>query len=166
MVAALKLEFLAPAKGSKKKKTRVGRGESSGHGKTCGRGGKGQTARNGKKIPGWFEGGQMPLYRRVPKLGFRSKQRLLGENAYLPINLSDLEQFDNGSLVDSNALMERGFTLSRRHKAGYKILGGGTLTKKITVVAHGASESAKQKIAAVGGEFRLAGKESSDSPAK
>ena len=149
------LSNLAPAKGSKKKKKRLGRGESSGLGKTSGRGGKGQTARSGSGIPARFEGGQMPLYRRIGKIGFFSRVGNLGLNAYNTINLDKLEKFDSGAVVDLDALLSKGMTLSSKKKAGIKVLGNGNLTKKLTVKVHAVTASAKEKIESLGGTVEL-----------
>ena len=132
------LSNLQPAVGSKHSDSfRRGRGHASGNGKTAGKGHKGQKARSGATRPG-FEGGQMPLYRRIPKRGFtnRNSKTIIG------INVSDLERFDNGSVVTVETLIEAD---------GVKILGNGELTKKLTVKADAVSEGAKAKIEAVGG---------------
>ena len=151
----MELSNLKPAKGSKKEKKRLGRGESSGMGKTSTRGGKGQTARSGSGIPAGFEGGQMPLYRRVGKLGFFSRVGNLGLNKYTTINLDNLEKFDAGSVIDTAFLVKKGLTLSAKKKAGIKVLGNGTLTKKLTVKVQAITASAKQKIEALGGTVEL-----------
>lgn len=151
----MELSKLRPAKGSKERKKRLGRGESSGIGKTSGRGGKGQTARSGSGIPARFEGGQMPLYRRVGKVGFYSRKRNLGLNCYTTINLDTLETFDAGSTVDFSALVEKGINFSAKDRAGVKLLGRGNLTKKLTVKVNAISESAKNKIESLGGSVEL-----------
>ncbi len=151
----MELSNLGPNKGAKKKKKRLGRGESSGLGKTSGRGGKGQTARSGSGIPARFEGGQMPLYRRVPKLGFKSRKQNLGLNEFNIVNLDTLEKFDNGATVDGDSLFGKGLKISAKKKAGIKVLGRGTLTKKLTVKVHAISESAKTKIESLGGSVEL-----------
>lgn len=156
----MELSSLKPAKGSKKLKKRLGRGESSGIGKTSGHGGKGQTARKGAGIPARFEGGQMPLYRRVGKVGFYSRIGNLGLNSYTTVNLDTLEQFDAGSTVDFQALCEKGINFSSKKKAGVKVLGRGNLTKKITVKVNAISESAKKKIESLGGTVQIIGNES------
>ena len=104
----MELSKLSPGKGARKMRKRVGRGESSGHGKTSCHGGKGQTARSGGKIRPGFEGGQMPLYRRVPKIGFRSRKKVLGVNCYNLVNLSVLDLFEDGAVVDAAV----GFTVT------------------------------------------------------
>ena len=123
---------------------RRGRGHGSGNGKTAGKGHKGQKARSGAPRPG-FEGGQMPLYRRLPKRGFkcRNSKEIIG------INISALEQFENGSVVSVETLIEAGIVKNPRD--GVKILGNGELTKKLTVQANAFSASAVEKIEALGG---------------
>ena len=139
------LSNLSPAPGSKHNDNfRRGRGESSGNGKTAGKGHKGQKARSGAPRPG-FEGGQMPLYRRLPKRGFtnRNTKEIVG------INVSALERFDNGAEVSVETLIESGIIKNPRD--GVKILGNGEITKKLNVKANAFSEGAKQKIEALGG---------------
>lgn len=147
----MQLSTLKPAAGSKKKKKRLGRGESSGLGKTSTRGGKGQTARSGSGIPARFEGGQMPLYRRVGKIGFFSRVGNLGKNQFNIVDLSFLEKFDNGAVVDQAAVVAKGYNMSSKKKAGIKVLGSGNLTKKLTVKLDAFTASAKAKIEAAGG---------------
>jgi large subunit ribosomal protein L15 len=147
----MELSKLKPAAGSKKKKKRLGRGESSGLGKTSTRGGKGQTARSGSGIPARFEGGQMPLYRRIGKLGFFSRVSNLGKNQYNLVNLSTLDKFENGATVDEAALVAKGYNLSSKKKAGIKVLGTGDLTKKLNVKLSAFTASAKAKIESLGG---------------
>ena len=139
------LSNLSPAEGSVKSDNfRRGRGHGSGNGKTAGKGHKGQKARSGAPRPG-FEGGQMPLYRRIPKRGFNcpSHKEIVG------INLSALDRFEDGAVVDVDALVESGVV--RNPKDGVKILGNGDITKKLTVKANAFSASAKEKIEAAGG---------------
>jgi large subunit ribosomal protein L15 len=124
----------------------LGQGEATGHGKTSGRGGKGQTARSGSSIRPGFEGGQMPLIRRIPKRGFNNARHT---TRYLPVNLEALNRFEDGAHVDEAAL--RGAGLANGRGAGIKILGDGELTRKLTVSAHAFSASAKAKIEAKGG---------------
>jgi large subunit ribosomal protein L15 len=124
----------------------LGQGEASGHGKTSGRGGKGQTARSGSSIRPGFEGGQMPLIRRIPKRGFNNARHT---TRYLPVNLEELNRFEDGACVDEAALRSAG--LANGRGAGIKILGDGELTRKLTVSAHAFSASAKAKIEAKGG---------------
>ena len=139
------LSNLRPAEGSKHSDNfRRGRGHGSGNGKTAGKGHKGQLARSGHKKPG-FEGGQMPLYRRLPKRGFtnRNSKTIIG------INVSALEQFENDTVVTVETLLESGIVKNPRD--GVKILGNGELTKKLTVKVDAFSEGAKTKIEALGG---------------
>jgi large subunit ribosomal protein L15 len=142
----MRLHDLKPRPGAKHRRKRLGSGESSGHGKTSGRGGKGQTARSGSSIRPTFEGGQMPLIRRIPKRGFNNVR--FG-TFYLPVNLVDLNQFADGARVDEAALRQAG--LANGKADGIKILGAGDLTRKLTVAAHSFSASAKAKIEALGG---------------
>lgn len=149
----MRLHSLKPRPGAKHRTKRFGKGESSGHGKTSGRGGKGQSARSGSSIRPGFEGGQMPLIRRIPKRGFNNANYRV---AYLPVNVSDLEKFEAGSRVDLAALKKAGYAKSSL--LGVKILGNGELKKKLTVCANAFSASAKAKIEAVGGTCELAPK--------
>lgn len=151
----MELSRLAPAKGARKKRRRLGRGESSGVGKTSGKGGKGQTARKGAKIRAGFEGGQMPLYRRVPKMGFVSGGRVIGFNQYNLVNLGDLNRFEDGTRVDAKFLQENGFKARAAKQAGYKLLGRGELKKKLHVCVAAASASAKAKLEALGGSLEI-----------
>ena len=145
----MELSNLRPAEGSKHSDNfRRGRGHGSGNGKTAGKGHKGQKARSGAPRSG-FEGGQMPLYRRIPKRGFKNRNT----KDIVAINISALEGFDNGSTVDVNALMEAGIIKNPRD--GVKILGNGELTKKLTVKADAFSTSAKEKIEALGGSAEV-----------
>ena len=139
------LSNLQPAAGSKQSDNfRRGRGHGSGNGKTAGKGHKGQKARSGAPRPG-FEGGLMPLYRRLPKRGFTNRNSL----TIVGINLSALEGFEDGAVVTVDSLIESGIV--RNPKDGVKILGNGELTKKLTVKANAFSASAKEKIEALGG---------------
>ena len=143
------LSNLRPAEGSKHSDNfRRGRGHGSGNGKTAGKGHKGQKARSGAPRPG-FEGGQMPLYRRIPKRGFkcRNSKEIVG------INLSALERFEDGATVTVETLMEAGVVKNPRD--GMKILGSGELTKKLTVQVDAFSASAKEKIEALGGKAEV-----------
>ena len=141
----MELSNLRPAEGSKHSDNfRRGRGHGSGNGKTAGKGHKGQKARSGAPRPG-FEGGQMPLYRRLPKRGFKNRNT----KEIVAINVGVLECFDNGATVDVLALVEAGIVKNPRD--GVKILGNGELTKKLDVKADALSASAKEKIEAVGG---------------
>lgn len=150
----MKLSELKPAHGSRKKRTRVGRGESSGHGKTCGRGGKGQTARSGGTVAPWFEGGQTPLYRRLPKRGFTSWQSHKLGHAF-EVSLSDLERFDNGATVDLAALKAKQLLHGSTVSARVKVLSNGTLSKKLTLKVHAISKAAQAKVEAAGGSVEL-----------
>ncbi|MBW0001025.1 MAG: 50S ribosomal protein L15 [Verrucomicrobia bacterium] len=142
----MRLHNLKPRPGAKHRRKRVGCGESSGHGKTSGRGHKGQKARSGGSIRLGFEGGQMPLIRRLPKRGFN---RDAFKTVYAIVNVDDLEQFDSGVRVNRELLKERGLINGRFD--GIKILGRGKLTKSLTVEAHKFSATARQQIEAAGG---------------
>ena len=145
----MKLHELQPAAGSTSATKRLGRGVGSGLGKTSGKGHKGAKARSGGgKRPG-FEGGQMPMYRRIPKRGFHNPFRV----EYATINVGRLEIFENGTVVTAETLKEAG--LISKVMDGVKILGNGELTKKLTVEAAKFTESAKQKIEAVGGKAEV-----------
>jgi large subunit ribosomal protein L15 len=146
----MRLHDLKPRPGSKHRRKRLGQGESSGRGKTAGRGGKGQTARSGSSIRIGFEGGQMPLIRRIPKRGFNNVR--FGTR-YIPVNLADLNVFENGATVNEASLREVGLINGRGD--GVKVLGTGELTKKLTVSAHAFSASAKTKIEAKGGKCEV-----------
>lgn len=150
----MQLSKLHPNAGAKKVSRRVGRGEASGAGKTCGKGHKGAKARSGYSTKRRFEGGQMPLYRRLPKGGFRSRKRIFGENVYLLANLSTLERYENGAVVEEQTLIDL-LRSGGKRRAGIKILGGGALTKKLTVRVHAVTEAAKNKIEALGGSVEL-----------
>ena len=143
------LSNLRPAEGSVKSDNfRRGRGHGSGNGKTAGKGHKGQKARSGAPRLG-FEGGQMPLYRRIPKRGFKNRNRL----EIVAINISALEKFDNGADVTVDTLIESGIV--KNPKDGVKILGNGELTKKLNVKANAFSASAKEKIEPLGGSCEV-----------
>jgi large subunit ribosomal protein L15 len=146
----MRLHDLKPRPGAKHRRKRLGQGESSGHGRTSGRGGKGQSARSGSSIRPTFEGGQMPLIRRIPKRGFNNTRFA---TRYLPVNLEALNRFDEGARVDAEALRAAG--LANGKADGIKILGDGELTRKLTVVAHAFSASARTKIEAKGGTCEL-----------
>ena len=139
------LDHLSPRPGAKHRRKRVGRGPGSGKGKTCGSGVKGQGTRSGKKIKPWFEGGQMPLYQRVPKKGFHNRFRVVNEI----VNLGDLAVFGENASVDVKALVERG--LIRGAGASVKVLGEGEAPKGIRLAVHKVSAAAKAKIEAAGG---------------
>jgi large subunit ribosomal protein L15 len=142
----MRLHDLKPRPGAKHRVKRLGQGESSGHGKTSGRGGKGQTARSGSSIRIGFEGGQMPLIRRIPKRGFNNVR--FGKQ-FIAVNVGELNQFDDGARVDETAL--RAVGLANGPSDGVKILGDGELSRKLTVSAHAFSASARSKIEAKGG---------------
>lgn len=146
----MRLHDLKPRPGAKHRRKRLGQGESSGHGKTSGRGGKGQTARSGSSIRIGFEGGQMPLIRRIPKRGFNNARHT---TRYIPVNLEALNRFDDGAEVTEAVLRERGLANGRAE--GIKILGTGELKKKLRVQAHAFSASAKAQIEALGGECQV-----------
>jgi large subunit ribosomal protein L15 len=143
----MELNTLKPALGSTKNRKRIGRGPGSGHGKTSTKGHKGQKARSGGSIKAGFEGGQMPLQRRLPKRGFTPLDRL----EYSVVNLKQLEVFDAGSIVDAAALVSKG--LIKNSCSAVKILGNGDLSKSLKVNATKFSQSAKDKIIASGGTF-------------
>lgn len=143
------LSNLSPAPGSVKSRKRLGRGAGSGLGKTSGKGHKGQNSRSGGGIKPGFEGGQMPLQRRVPKRGFTP----LNKKVFSLVNLKDLETFEAGSVVDPEMLMHAGFV--KKVNDGIKILGDGDLTKAITVKAHKFSTAAAEKITAAGGSTEV-----------
>ncbi|MEI6076603.1 MAG: 50S ribosomal protein L15 [Verrucomicrobiota bacterium] len=151
----MRLHNLKPRPGSKHRRKRLGQGESSGRGKTAGRGGKGQTARSGSSIRIGFEGGQMPLIRRIPKRGFNNSEFA---TTYVAVNVSSLNQFEAGARVDETALRSVG--LANGTSDGVKILGSGELTKKLVVVVSAVSASAKTKIEALGGSVEIIAKKS------
>lgn len=146
----MKLHELRYNEGSIKDSKRVGRGTSSGNGKTSGRGQKGQNSRSGGGVRIGFEGGQNPLFRRVPKRGFNNYNFAV---RYAVINLSDLERFDDGAVVTPEILKEIG--LVKKQLDGVKVLGNGTLTKKLTVKATMFSKTAKEKIEKIGGKAEV-----------
>lgn len=145
----MKLHELAPAPGSKKVRTRVGRGLGSGLGKTSGKGHKGQKARAGGGVRPGFEGGQKPLYLRLPKRGFTN----IFAKEYSEVNVAELNRFDNGTVVDLEALVEAG--VIKKVLDGLRILGNGELTKALTVKANGFTKSAAEKIQAAGGSVEV-----------
>ncbi|AEF16409.1 MULTISPECIES: 50S ribosomal protein L15 [Thermoanaerobacterium] len=145
----MRLHDLKPAEGSRKERKRVGRGIGSGLGKTSGRGHKGQKARSGGNIRPGFEGGQMPLTRRLPKRGFTN----IFKKEYAIVNLSLLDNFEDGTVVTPELLIERG--IIKKVKDGVKILGSGDLSKKLTVKAHKFSKSAIDKIESIGGKAEV-----------
>ena len=141
----MELNNLKPKKTSRHSKKRVGRGPGSGNGKTAGRGEKGQKSRTGFSRMRGFEGGQMPLHRRLPKRGFTN----IFKKIHAVVNLSDLERFDNGATIDESALRQAGLVKGRND--GIKVLGNGKLSKKLTVQAAKFSETARKQIEAAGG---------------
>ncbi len=145
----MKLSELSPVAGSTQVGKRKGRGTGTGNGKTAGRGHKGQKARSGGKVRIGFEGGQMPLARRVPKRGFIN----IFAKPLTAVNVSELEAFENGAVVDAAALIEKGIISDCKY--GLKVLARGELTKKITVKAAAFSESAKVKIEQAGGKAEV-----------
>ncbi len=145
----MKLYELTPAPGSKKEGFRKGRGHGSGNGKTAGRGHKGQNARSGGGVRPGFEGGQMPLYRRLPKRGFTN----IFAKDYVAINVEKLEKFENGAVVDAQALKDAG--VISKIQDGVVIMGRGEITKSLTVKAVRFTESAKEKIEKAGGKAEV-----------
>ncbi len=145
----MKLNELSPAMGSTHVAKRKGRGHATGNGKTAGRGHKGQKARSGGGVRVGFEGGQMPLARRIPKRGFNN----IFAKPLEAINVSALEKFDNGAVVDAKLLLDTG--VLSKCEYGFKVLGNGSLSKNITVKASAFSESAKAKIEAAGGKAEV-----------
>ena len=147
----MKLHELSPAEGSVKERFRKGRGAGSGNGKTAGKGHKGQNARSGGGVRPGFEGGQLPLYRKLPKRGFKN---FLFHKQYTVINVESLNKFNDGEVVDSAALLAKGI-ISDVAKNGVKVLGEGELKKNLTVKAAVFSGTAKEKIEAVGGKTEV-----------
>ena len=142
----MKLHELSPAEGSAKAAWRKGRGVGSGNGKTAGKGHKGQNARSGGGVRPGFEGGQLPLYRKLPKRGFHNKFATV----YAAVNVEALNHFEDGAVVDLDALLAK--KIVRKANDGLKVLGNGELTKKLTVKANVFSATAKEKIEAAGGK--------------
>lgn len=145
----MKLQELSPAPGSVREVKRIGRGHGSGQGKTAGKGHKGQKARAGRGMRPGFEGGQMPLQRRVPKRGFVN----VFATKYAQINVASLNKFEDGATVDLDAMKAAG--LVKKAYDGVKVLGNGALNKKLTVKAAAYSEAAKAKIEAAGGKAEV-----------
>jgi large subunit ribosomal protein L15 len=145
----MKLHELSPAPGSVKDVKRIGRGHGSGNGKTAGKGHKGQKARAGRGIRAGFEGGQMPLHRRIPKRGFNN----IFATPYVAINVAVLNRFEDGAVVNTEALLNAG--IINKAPYGVKILGNGKIEKKLTVQVAAFSESAKAKIEAAGGKAEV-----------
>ena len=147
----MKLHELTPAEGSAKASFRKGRGPGSGNGKTAGKGHKGQNARSGGGVRPGFEGGQLPLYRKLPKRGFNNSRFA---TVYAIVNVEALNVFEDGAVVDIEALLAK--KIIRKANDGLKVLGSGELTKKLTVKASVFSASAKEKIEAAGGKIEVA----------
>ncbi len=145
----MKLQELSPAPGSVREVKRIGRGAGSGQGKTAGKGHKGQKARAGRGMQPGFEGGQMPLQRRIPKRGFNN----IFATKYAIVNLAALNVFEDGATVDAEALIAKGIV--KKAYDGIKVLGNGAVSKKLTVKAAAYSESAKAKIEAAGGKAEV-----------
>ena len=145
----MKIHELSPSEGSKKKAFRVGRGHGSGNGKTSGKGQKGQKARSGGGVRPGFEGGQMPIYRRLPKRGFTN----IFAKKYTSINVEDLNKFDNGTEITAEVLKENG--VIKKINDGIVVLGRGDLNKKVTIKAKRFSKSAEEKISAAGGKAEV-----------
>ena len=146
----MKLNNIHPALGATTVSKRVGRGTGSGNGKTAGKGHKGQNARSGGGVRPGFEGGQLPLFRRLPKRGFTNAKF---KTVYVVINLSDLEKFENGAVVTPELLHEMG--IIKKGLDGVKVLGNGTLTKKLVVKANKFSDTAASKIEELGGKAEV-----------
>lgn len=146
----MKLHELKPSEGAFRTSKRLGRGVASGHGKTSGKGHKGQNARSGGGVRPGFEGGQLPLFRRLPKRGFSNA---MFKVEYATINVSDLEKFEDGAVVTPELLKEMG--ILKKQLAGVKVLGNGELSKKLTVKASKFSSSAIEKIEAKGGKAEV-----------
>ena len=144
----MKINELSPTPGSRTKAWRKGRGPGSGNGKTAGRGHKGQKARSGVSFKPGFEGGQMPIYRRLPKRGFNNKRFA---RQYIEVHVGDLNGFEDGTVVDAALMKTSGLISLPKVNDGIKVLGQGELTKKLTVVAHSFTASAREKIEKAGG---------------
>ena len=142
----MKLNELRPAEGSVQERYRKGRGPGSGNGKTAGKGHKGQNARSGGGVRPGFEGGQFPIYKQLPKRGFNNKRFA---TVYATVNVSDLNRFEDGAIVDIQTLLDA--RVIRKAQDGHKVLGNGEITKKLTVKAAKFSAAAKEKIEAAGG---------------
>jgi large subunit ribosomal protein L15 len=145
----LKIGRVKPAKGAKKGRKRIGCGPGSGHGKTACRGSKGQKSRSGSRIPAWFEGGQMPLQRRLPKRGFTNIFRVERQ----PVNVKDLERFEANAEVNAETLLDKGIIKNLRRPI--KLLGEGELNKPLKVTVHACSKNAKEIVEKAGGEVKI-----------
>ncbi len=149
MAEEISLANLAPTPGAKRREKRVGRGPGSGHGKTSCRGHKGQRSRTGGGVPPWFEGGQMPILRRLPKRGFKNPFKVV----YAVVNIQDLAQrFEAGAVVDPESLQAKGLV---RRSMPVKVLGTGEINKALTVKVHAISQSAREKIEKAGGAVEI-----------
>ena len=154
-VNQVNLSVLAPRPGARKVRKRLGIGEGSGNGKTCGKGQKGQTSRSGFRLGAGFEGGQMPIHRRLPKVGFTSRKKTLGINDFQVISVDALQKYvEQGATGELSlaAMREAGLV---RKSSRLKILGGGSVSKKLVVEAHAVSASAKAAIEGAGGEVKI-----------
>ena len=145
----MKINDLSPSKGARKNRKRVGRGTGSGHGKTSCRGSKGQKSRSGGSVPPWFEGGQMPIQRRLPKRGFTN----IFKKEYTLINVRDLSKFDSDASIDLESLRKAGLIKNIQDRV--KLLGLGDISFPLTIKVHKVSKSAKQKIEAAGGKVEV-----------
>lgn len=145
----LKLNNLSPIEGSRKQRKRIGRGQGTGHGKTAGKGHKGAKARTGFSMKSGFEGGQMPLHRRLPKVGFTNKFK----KEYVIITLSDLDRFEGGAVINREALLAAGIIGGKDGRL-IKVLANGEISKAVTVEAGKVSQGAKEKIVAAGGSVK------------
>lgn len=145
----MKLHTISPPRKARKKKKRLGTGSASGHGGTCGKGSKGQRSRSGTKRYPWFEGGQMPLQRRIPKRGMTSRK----QKKYRIVNIKELNHFEDGTIVDLAQMKKKG--LVKKETELVKVLGYGKLTKNLTVKAHAFSKKALQIIASRGGKAKV-----------
>jgi len=155
----LNLSTLAPTPGSKHRRKRLGFGEGSGLGKTCGKGNKGHRARSGYKSTPGFEGGQMPLHRRLPKVGFTSRKRVAGENVYSLLSIAkinELAELVSDGIISLEFLKQKGLVKSCAPKV--KVLGKDALTKKVTIEVHAISDGARASIEAAGGVVQIVGK--------
>lgn len=157
--ATFGLSNLGPNPGARRRRKRLGIGEGSGNGKTCGKGQKGQRMRSGFSLPPGFEGGQMPIHRRLPKVGFTSRKKLLGKNLYSTVSLSKIVELDL-SEVTVEALREKGVLRSRAGRV--KILGGGEVKKKFAISVHAISASARAAIEGAGGSVKLLEEEAAE----
>jgi large subunit ribosomal protein L15 len=145
------LSTLKPAAGAKKRRKRIGCGPGSGHGKTSTKGHKGTQSRSGNTMHAWYEGGQMPLQRRIPKRGFTNIFRV----AYQVVNLSDLDRFDANATVDVDKLLESG--LVRKANGKVKLLGDGEIKKALTITVHACSKKAREAVEKAGGQVNIVG---------